>query len=166
MQSQSHRATRVSHAERRSQAEANTLEAALQLVSERGALAMTLADVGERAGYSRSLPAHYFGSKDHLYVAALERVYGQIRAEEEALDLASMDPITGIVTLVGFTFISHQVGGFIGIYFGGLAFDLYGTYTPIFWGAIIVGFAASLVHYPIDERPLPRLAQPSLQAAQ
>lgn len=72
MQSQSHRATRVSHAERRSQAEANTLEAALQLVSERGALAMTLADVGERAGYSRSLPAHYFGSKDGLVAALAE----------------------------------------------------------------------------------------------
>lgn len=63
---------RVSHAERRSQAESNTLEAALQLVSERGSLAMTLAEVGERAGYSRSLPAHYFGSKDGLVAALAE----------------------------------------------------------------------------------------------
>lgn len=50
----------------------NICEAALQIVSERGSLAMTLAEVGERAGYSRSLPAHYFGSKDGLVAALAE----------------------------------------------------------------------------------------------
>lgn len=48
------------------------LEAALTLVSERGSLTMTLADVGERAGYSRSLPAHYFRNKDGLVAALAE----------------------------------------------------------------------------------------------
>ena len=62
-----------------------------------------------------------------------------------------------MATLVGITFVSHQVGSFLGIWLGGVVYDLYGTYDPIFWGAIIIGFAASLVHYPIDERPLPRL---------
>jgi predicted MFS family arabinose efflux permease len=71
-----------------------------------------------------------------------------------------------MATLVGFTFISHQIGSFLGIYLGGVIFDAYGTYDPIFWGAIIVGFAASLVHYPIDERPLARLSRPATQAAQ
>jgi MFS family permease len=70
-----------------------------------------------------------------------------------------------MATLVGFTFVSHQIGSFLGIYLGGLIFDLYGTYDPIFWGAIIVGFAASLVHYPIDERPVARMRL-TAQAAQ
>lgn len=71
-----------------------------------------------------------------------------------------------MATLVGLTFVSHQIGSFLGIWLGGLVYDLYGTYDPVFWGAIIVGFAASLVHYPIDERPLARLKMPMPQAAQ
>ena len=42
------------------------LEAALSIVTERGAVRMTLAEVGEAAGYSRGLPAHRFGSKAGL----------------------------------------------------------------------------------------------------
>jgi len=69
-----------------------------------------------------------------------------------------------MATLVGVTFISHQIGSFLGVWMGGLSYDLYGTYEPVFWAAIIVGFAASLVHYPIDERPIQRLA--AAQAAE
>jgi MFS family permease len=71
-----------------------------------------------------------------------------------------------MATLVGVTFISHQIGSFLGVWMGGLSYDLYGTYEPVFWGAIIVGFAASLVHYPIDERPIQRLRTPTPQAAE
>ena len=42
------------------------LEAALSIVAQRGAGRMTLAEVGEAAGYSRGLPAHRFGSKAGL----------------------------------------------------------------------------------------------------
>lgn len=71
-----------------------------------------------------------------------------------------------MATLVGITFISHQIGSFLGVWMGGISYDLYGTYEPVFWGAIIVGFAASLVHYPIDERPIQRLRAPSPQPAE
>jgi MFS family permease len=71
-----------------------------------------------------------------------------------------------MATLVGVTFISHQVGSFLGVWMGGISYDLYGTYEPVFWGAIIIGFAASLVHYPIDERPIQRLRSPAPQAAE
>lgn len=80
------------------------LQAAIFEFSDKGLNGARIAHVARRARCNIRMVYHYFGSKDHLYVAALERVYGQIRAEEEALDLASMDPITGIVTLVGFTF--------------------------------------------------------------
>ena len=60
---------RRSQAQRRDQAEQRLLEAAIRLVGERGLARITLAEVGEAAGYSRGLPAHYFGGKDGLVVA-------------------------------------------------------------------------------------------------
>jgi AcrR family transcriptional regulator len=52
--------------ERRDQAEAALLNAAAELVVEEGVRSLTLARVGERAGYSRGLITHYFGSKQAL----------------------------------------------------------------------------------------------------
>ena len=63
------RIERRSHAERRDEAEQRLLDAAVQLVAEQGLDRLTLASVGEAAGYSRGLPAHYFGSKSGLIVA-------------------------------------------------------------------------------------------------
>lgn len=55
-------------AERREEAESALLRVATRLVAERGYDGFTLADVGEAAGYSRGLPAHYFGKKDDMLV--------------------------------------------------------------------------------------------------
>ena len=52
--------------ERRTEAEQRLLAAAAQLISETGPASMTLAKVGERAGYSRGLATHHFGSKAAL----------------------------------------------------------------------------------------------------
>ncbi|WP_409461674.1 TetR/AcrR family transcriptional regulator [Amycolatopsis sp. GA6-003] len=52
--------------ERRDQASAALLEAAAELVVEEGVRAVTLARVGERAGYSRGLVTHHFGGKKAL----------------------------------------------------------------------------------------------------
>ncbi len=53
-------------AERREEAESKMLEAALTLLSEKGLAGLKLNDIGEAAGYSRGLPAHYFGKRDVL----------------------------------------------------------------------------------------------------
>jgi AcrR family transcriptional regulator len=52
--------------ERREQAEAALLNAAAELAVERGVRSLTLARVGERAGYSRGIVTHHFGSKQAL----------------------------------------------------------------------------------------------------
>ena len=52
--------------ERRAEAERKLLEAAAELIAERGVRAVTLAAVGERAGYSRGLVTHHFGSRQGL----------------------------------------------------------------------------------------------------
>ena len=62
-----------------------------------------------------------------------------------------------MATLVGFTFISHQIGSFLGTWLAGVMYDHYGNYDAMFWAAIVVGFLASFVHYPINDTPVARL---------
>ena len=47
---------------------------------------------------------HYFGSKEHLYLAVLERAYKRIRAHERQLRLEAYEPVAGMRQLVEFTF--------------------------------------------------------------
>jgi MFS family permease len=60
--------------------------------------------------------------------------------------------------LYGFAFLSHQIGSFLGIWLGGRLYAMYHSYDPIWWTAIALGFIAALIHWPIDERTVPRLA--------
>lgn len=68
------RSTRTSQATRRRQAEERILMAAAALLARHGSVGMTLAEVGETAGYSRGLPAHYFGNKEGLIRALTEEI--------------------------------------------------------------------------------------------
>jgi AcrR family transcriptional regulator len=67
-------ATRNRHQERSDLSTARLLDAAAELIAEGGYDAMTLAAVGERAGYSRGLVTARFGSKDQLLAALVERI--------------------------------------------------------------------------------------------
>jgi len=78
------RAERRSHADRREESERRLLEAALEIVAQRGVVRMTLAEVGEAAGYSRGLPAHRFGSKAGL-VHALAGYIGERFGQQRQL---------------------------------------------------------------------------------
>jgi MFS family permease len=65
-------------------------------------------------------------------------------------------------TLYGFAFVSHQVGGFLGVWLGGIVFEQYGSYTPIWWLSIVFGVLSALINLPIVEKPVARLvAQPA-----
>ena len=61
-------------------------------------------------------------------------------------------------TLVGITFFSHQVGSFLGVWLGGYLYDTIGTYDPVWWAGVALGLVAALLHLPINEKPLARLA--------
>src|SRR3954447_20266254 len=65
---------RRTQAQRRAAARGAILDTAIELLADGGYANMTLADVGERAGYSRSLATHYFGSKPKLLAAIIQRV--------------------------------------------------------------------------------------------
>lgn len=56
------------------------LDAAEQLFAARGYESTSLQDVGAEAGVSRGTPSYFFGSKDQLYRAVLERCLAQVRS--------------------------------------------------------------------------------------
>ncbi|GAB4546836.1 MAG: MFS transporter [Ruegeria sp.] len=61
-------------------------------------------------------------------------------------------------TLYGVVFLSHQIGGFLGVWLGGRMYDIYGDYTVVWWIGVAVGAFSAIVHLPIREN---RAAQPA-----
>jgi MFS family permease len=82
--------------------------------------------------------------------------------------LSTVPPTNGIIalmfgtrwlaTLGGFAFFSHQIGGFLGAWLGGLVFDRTGSYGPVWWLAILFGVLSALINLPIVEKPVTRAA--------
>jgi MFS family permease len=80
--------------------------------------------------------------------------------------LSSVPPTSALValmfgtrwfaTLYGFAFVSHQVGGFLGVLLGGVVFEKFGSYTPIWWLSVLFGVLSALINLPIVEAPVPR----------
>jgi MFS family permease len=65
-------------------------------------------------------------------------------------------------TLYGFAFVSHQVGGFLGAWLGGIVFEQFGSYTPVWWLSVLFGVLSALINLPIVEKPVSRaVAQPA-----
>jgi MFS family permease len=86
--------------------------------------------------------------------------------------LSTVPPTSGLValmfgtrwfsTLYGFAFVSHQVGGFLGVWLGGIVFEKFGSYTPIWWLSVLFGVLSALINLPIVEAPVARpVAQPA-----
>jgi MFS family permease len=82
--------------------------------------------------------------------------------------LSTVPPTNGIIalmfgtrwlaTLAGFAFFSHQVGGFLGVWLGGIVFDRTGSYNMVWWLAILFGVLSALINMPIVEKPVVRVA--------
>ena len=80
--------------------------------------------------------------------------------------LATVPPTSVLVSLMfgtrwfamlyGFVFVSHQVGGFLGVLLGGIVFEKFGSYTPIWWLSVLLGVASALINLPIVEAPVAR----------
>jgi predicted MFS family arabinose efflux permease len=63
-----------------------------------------------------------------------------------------------MATLFGVVFLSHQVGSFLGVWLGGVIYDRTGSYDGLWWLSVALGIFAAVVHLPINEAPLARLA--------
>jgi AcrR family transcriptional regulator len=85
--------------ERRTEAEQRLLAAAAELIAEVGPSGITLANVGERAGYSRGLATHHFGSKGAMMQRLVDSVTYGFREQvfvESASDTV-LDQALGLV---------------------------------------------------------------------
>jgi TetR/AcrR family transcriptional regulator len=60
--------------------------------------------IAEQSGVNKNLIYHYFGSKDALYLAVLERIYADLRARQQDQDLRDLPPVEGMKRLVSSTF--------------------------------------------------------------
>jgi AcrR family transcriptional regulator len=87
--------SRQTQAERRETAERAILEAAKTIVAERGLDELTLNEAGEAAGYSRALPAHYFGTKSALLAALADHIMASyvMRVREAAMQSEGLDSL-------------------------------------------------------------------------
>ncbi len=63
-----------------------------------------------------------------------------------------------LTMLFGFAFFSHQVGGFLGVWLGGVLFEQTGSYDVIWWLAILLGVLSAVINLPIVEKPVLRPA--------
>jgi MFS family permease len=82
--------------------------------------------------------------------------------------LSTVPPTAGLVAkffgtrhmamLFGVTMLSHQIGGFLGAWLGGVLFEATGGYTALWLIDVALAIGAALVHLPIREAPVMRVA--------
>ncbi|HME30166.1 MAG TPA: MFS transporter [Pseudolabrys sp.] len=63
-----------------------------------------------------------------------------------------------LAMLFGFAFFSHQVGGFLGVLIGGIAFERTGSYDLVWWLSALFGVLSAVINLPIVEKPVARPA--------
>jgi MFS family permease len=101
--------------------------------------------------------------------AASSIVFGAVMG---LLWLSTVAPTNGIIalmfgtrwlaTLAGVAFFSHQVGGFLGVWLGGLVFVKTGSYDAVWWLSVLFGVLSAVINLPIVEKPV---ARPAVAAA-
>jgi AcrR family transcriptional regulator len=80
------------------------LEAATAEFAASGLSGARVDEIAARAGANKRMLYHYFGDKQGLYLAVLERTYDEIRAAETQLHLAELEPRAGMRRLIEFSF--------------------------------------------------------------
>jgi AcrR family transcriptional regulator len=84
------------------------LEVATREFAEHGYSGARVDEIAERTRTTKRMLYYYFGSKEGLYVAVLERAYAGIRAAEQQIDVDHLDPKTAIRRLAELTFDHHE----------------------------------------------------------
>jgi MFS family permease len=94
---------------------------------------------------------------------AVALIYGAMTG---LLWLSSVPPTSGLVALMfgtrwlamlfGIAFFSHQVGGFLGVYLGGVLYARTGSYDIVWWLGVLLGVVSAVINLPIVEKPVPR----------
>lgn len=72
--------------------------------------------------------------------------------------VATMFGTNYLAMLYGFAFFSHQLGGFMGVWLGGVLYEQTGSYNIVWWLSIALGIASAAINLPINEKPVVRTA--------
>jgi AcrR family transcriptional regulator len=90
---------------------ARIIKAAIDEFASRGFKGASMDAIAARTHTTRAMINYYFGSKEQVYLAVLEQVYGEIRHAESFLELEHLGPVDAIRRIIEFTFdyyLSHQ----------------------------------------------------------
>ena len=92
-----------------------------------------------------------------MSVAIFSMVMGSLWLATVPLTSGIIGYIYGIKfmgTLYGIVFLSHQIGSFVGVWLGGMFYDIYGSYNIVWWVGIGVGAFSAIIHLPVIEKPI------------
>ncbi|MET7462730.1 TetR family transcriptional regulator [Nonomuraea sp. NPDC005501] len=98
-------------AERRRDAErtkAEILEVAQREFARRGYTGARVDEIAELMRTTKRMIYYYYGSKEQLYIAVLEKAYTEVRSVERMVDVAHLAPVDAIRTLAELTFDHHD----------------------------------------------------------
>jgi AcrR family transcriptional regulator len=84
------------------------LDVALSEFARNGYAGARVDEIAARTRTTKRMLYYYFGSKEQLYIAVLERAYSTARDAERQLDVDHLDPVSAIRTLAELTFDHHE----------------------------------------------------------
>ena len=87
---------------------AEILDVATSEFADRGYAGARVDEIAAKTSTTKRMIYYYFGGKEQLYVAVLERAYKRIRGLEQQLDVEHLDPVQAVRELAGLTFDHHE----------------------------------------------------------
>ncbi|QFZ24589.1 TetR/AcrR family transcriptional regulator [Saccharothrix syringae] len=87
---------------------ADILDVATSEFADKGYAGARVDEIAARTSTTKRMIYYYFGNKEQLYIAVLERAYTGIRAVEQELDVDHLDPVDAIRRLAELTFDHHE----------------------------------------------------------
>jgi AcrR family transcriptional regulator len=84
------------------------LDVATREFAESGFAGARVDEIAERTRTTKRMIYYYFGSKERLFVAVLERAYATIRAAEQTIEVDHLDPVAAVRRLAELTFDHHE----------------------------------------------------------
>ena len=84
------------------------LAVATQEFADRGFAGARVDEIAAQTRTTKRMIYYYFGSKELLYIAALEKAYEAIRITEQSVDIDNLDPVAAVRKLAELTFDRHE----------------------------------------------------------
>jgi AcrR family transcriptional regulator len=84
------------------------LTVATRVFADQGYAGARVDEIAAKTSTTKRMLYYYFGGKEGLYIAVLERAYAHIRAIEQQLDVDHLEPVVAIRRLAELTFDHHE----------------------------------------------------------